>query len=151
MAERVHDVKRAVAVVLPRYCTPSKVFVQREALPITANGKLDHKTLVRRACETDTAPEGIKHIDSDPVMTMVACSWLELQLPQSIGANDVLRDHTDSLSMARFHAMLVRKVKEKYGSTAFGYCDLIRCGTFSRIAQCLRDERAGKNSCNGCV
>ena len=96
---------------LPEYMVPS-AFHWRESLPLTANSKIDSKTLTALAGELDVA-EQVYHAPSTPTERRLAAAWAKvLGIPQDqIGRRDNFFDRGgSSLSAVKLAITLDRAV-----------------------------------------
>ena len=103
-----------LAASLPEYMVPS-AFHWRESLPLTANGKIDRKTLTALAGELDVAEEDY-HAPSTPTEQRLAAAWAKvLGIPQDqIGRRDHFFDRGGtSLSAVKLAITLDRAVSLK--------------------------------------
>ena len=99
---------------LPAYMVPS-TFHWRESLPLTANGKIDRKTLTALAGELDVAEEDYD-APSTPTERRLAAAWAKvLGIPQvEIGRRDHFFDRGgSSLSAVKLAITLDRAVSLK--------------------------------------
>jgi hypothetical protein len=99
---------------LPHYMVPS-VFHWLERLPLTANSKIDRKTLTALARELDTVEEDY-HAPRTPTEERLAVAWAEvLGIPQQgIGRRDHFFDRGGtSLAAVRLAIILERAVSHK--------------------------------------
>jgi amino acid adenylation domain-containing protein len=108
------ELRVAMAAALPEYMVPS-AFHRREALPLTANSKIDKKALARLAAELVDAGE--EHLPPrTPTERRVAAAWAEvLGVPaERVGRRDNFFDRGGtSLSAVRLAIRLDRAVSLK--------------------------------------
>jgi amino acid adenylation domain-containing protein len=122
---------------LPEYMVPS-AFHWRERLPLTANSKIDRKTLTALAGELDVVEEDY-HAPSTPTEQRLAAAWAKvLGIPQDqIGRRDHFFDlGGTSLSAVKLAITLDRAVSLR---------DLTRCPILADLAG-LVDGRSGGRS-----
>jgi surfactin synthase thioesterase subunit len=125
---------------LPEYMVPS-AFHWRESLPLTANGKIDRKTLTALAGELDgnDVTEQDRHAPSTPTEQRLAAAWAKvLGIPQDqIDRRDHFFDQGGtSLSAVKLAITLDRAVSLK---------DLTRHPILADLAR-LVDGRSGRRS-----
>jgi amino acid adenylation domain-containing protein len=123
---------------LPAYMVPA-VFHWRESLPLTANSKIDKKTLTALARELDASEEEDYHAPRTPTEQRLAAAWAEvLGVPQEgIGRQDHFFDRGGtSLSAVRLAIVLNRAVSIK---------DVINHPTLADLAS-LVDDRSAQRS-----
>jgi amino acid adenylation domain-containing protein len=137
------DVLRGrLAETLPEYMVPT-VFHWREALPLTANSKIDTKTLTALAAELDVA-EHDYHAPSNATELRLATSWARvLGIPaEQIGRRDHFFDRGgNSLSAVKLVITLNRVVSLK---------DLTRYPVLADLAELIdgkSERRRGSPRC----
>lgn len=102
----VDNLRRALAQRLPDYMLPAHLQVL-DRLPLTANGKVDRKTLAgwRPAADAQAASE--QHAPSDPLTAELCRVWAEALGLAQIGVDDSFYEKgADSLILARVAGLL---------------------------------------------
>jgi hypothetical protein len=100
---------------LPEYMVPA-AFHWQEGLPLTANSKIDRKTLTSLARELDVPEEEDYHAPHTPTEHQLAAAWAKVLgvPPQGIGRQDHFFDRGGtSLSAIRLAILLDRAVSLK--------------------------------------
>jgi amino acid adenylation domain-containing protein len=123
---------------LPDYMVPS-VFYWRENLPLTANSKIDRKTLTALAEDLDNA-EGDYCAPSTPSEQVLAAAWAQvLGIPHDqIGKRDHFFDRGGtSLSAVKLAIALDRAVSLK---------DVIRCPVLADLAEVIESAHSGSSA-----
>ena len=97
---------------LPAYMVPAALLLL-ESLPLSGNGKIDRKALLRRAEDTGT-PSAPAALPLSRAETIAAAIWKELLGRQAVGADDNFFDLGGTSVLAvRLH----RRLTEAFGST----------------------------------
>ncbi|MFE7838166.1 amino acid adenylation domain-containing protein [Streptomyces sp. NPDC057474] len=111
----VEELRDRLAASLPAYMVPS-VFHWRESLPLTANGKIDRRTLTTLAEELDSVDSTSGEPPATPTEERLAAAWAEvLGVPRArIGRHDHFFDRGGtSLSAVKLAIALDRAVSPK--------------------------------------
>ncbi|WP_405960046.1 amino acid adenylation domain-containing protein [Streptomyces sp. NBC_00024] len=111
----VEELRDRLAASLPAYMVPS-VFHWRESLPLTANGKIDRRTLTTLAERLDSAADESGEPPVTPTEERLAAAWAEvLGVPRArIGRHDHFFDRGGtSLSAVKLAIALDRAVSPK--------------------------------------
>ncbi|UUU25679.1 non-ribosomal peptide synthetase [Streptomyces sp. DSM 40750] len=135
------ELRDRLAASLPAYMVPS-VFHWRESLPLTANGKIDRRTLTELAERLDSAKGESGELPATPTEERLAAAWAEvLGVPRArIGRRDHFFDRGGtSLSAVKLAIALDRAVSPKDVTTHPVLSDLAR----------LIDTRSGANTAGG--
>ncbi|KFF42854.1 pyochelin synthetase [Pseudomonas sp. BRG-100] len=102
----VDSLRRALAQRLPDYMLPAHVQVL-DRLPLTANGKVDRKTLASWRPAVDTQAASSEQVPSDPLTAQLCQVWAEALGLAQIGADDSFYEKgADSLILARVAGQL---------------------------------------------
>jgi acyl carrier protein len=122
---------------LPDYMVPS-AFVFLPALPLTDNGKIDRKALLRLpppsiASAADQPADEASHRPSNEIERIVAAAWQDALGVPSVGMNDNFFDlGAHSLTVAEVQA----KLQEELGRE-ISLIDLFQFSTVSTLARHL--------------
>ncbi|WP_230646899.1 non-ribosomal peptide synthetase [Bradyrhizobium sp. Leaf401] len=131
------QLRRYLDSKIPGYMVPSS-FVEAASLPLSPNGKIDRRALVKWASEEQRQPSS----DNDDVTTKIIEVWKSV-----LGADEVLLD--DSFFEIGGNSMLALAAASRIASALgqeFGVDKIFRYVTVRAICQHLRGERRIKGS-----
>jgi amino acid adenylation domain-containing protein len=117
---------------VPDYMVPS-VFVMLEAMPVTANGKLDRQNLPRPGPHTESQPEAAN--GTDPLQRRVLKIWQEV-LGRPVGLQD-------NFFESGGHSLLAAKLMHRIGQVVgrpLPLAMLLESPTVERLLVVLRQE-----------
>ncbi len=124
--------RRGLEAALPDYMVPREVVVM-EALPLSANGKVDRQALPAPQAPPCTAAH---RLPDDPVARALAGLWQEvLQVPAVGGQDNFFERGGDSLLSLQ---LLARIRKAFPGADRFGLADVMQSADLLDMAQRLR-------------
>ena len=127
----VDDLRAALRQRLPEYMIPA-AFVVLDALPLTANGKLDRRALPA----PDAAPRGPAVAPRNATEEAIATVWREVLGLPAVGVKDSFFDlGGHSLLVVQVHRRLAAQFPE------LAIVDLFRYPTISALARLLTRER----------
>jgi amino acid adenylation domain-containing protein len=127
----VEDLRAALRQRLPEYMVPA-AFVVLDALPLTANGKLDRRALPA----PDAAPRGPAVAPRTATEEAIAAVWREVLGLPAVGVKDSFFDlGGHSLLVVQVHRRLSAQFPE------LAIVDLFRYPTISALARLLTRER----------
>ncbi|HLZ87828.1 MAG TPA: amino acid adenylation domain-containing protein, partial [Puia sp.] len=121
--------------LLPAYMIPND-YVAMKLLPLTANGKIDRKSLPRPAAKTGTAEAKEYTPPTTDLEKIIAASWV-----QSLGLSKV-SIHDDFFELGG-HSMIAIQVMtqlEKALGTRLPLTTLVECPTIAQLAQRLEQK-----------
>ncbi|WCM94337.1 amino acid adenylation domain-containing protein [Acidovorax sp. NCPPB 2350] len=128
--------RRSLAQALPDYMLPRDVIVL-DALPLSANGKVDRQALPAPAEPLDGQAQAVP---DEPVARRLAGLWQEVLRVPSVGGQDNFFERGgDSLLCLQ---LLARIRKAFPGAEGFGLVDVMQSAHLLDMAQRLRDQDA---------
>jgi len=132
----LEDLRGALRQRLPEYMVPA-AFVVLDALPLTANGKLDRRALPA----PDAAARGPVVAPRTATEEAIAAAWREVLGLPAVGVEDSFFDlGGHSLLIVQVHRLLAAQFPE------LAVVDLFRYPTISALAQFLSKERVDQVS-----
>ena len=120
-APAADEMRRALRARLPGAVEPNR-FVVVDALPLSANGKVDRRALAERAAAAPAArPSAAYEAPRTPIEEAVAGIWREVLGVEKVGAHDVFADlGGDSLKAAMVASRLLGRLGVRLGPAALG-------------------------------
>jgi len=139
----VDSLRRALAQRLPDYMLPAHLQVL-DRLPLTANGKVDRKTLANWRPAIDAQAGGNEAVPSDPLTAELCRVWAEALGLAQIGADDNFYEKgADSLILARVAGQLREQLPQAH---SLSYDTLLRQmlnePTVSALARLLNHDES---------
>ncbi len=128
------ELRRGLASSLPDYMIPSQ-FVTLDALPLTANGKIDRAALPSPVPDADQAPRPAAEAET-PTQHAVLAIWREAFARDGIGVDD---DFFDLGGHSRLGAYVFALIADRLGSR-LPLTRLVDAPTVRRLAAAIDDE-----------
>src|SRR5205814_7005419 len=133
------NLRNSLKTKLPAYMVPSILEVI-DALPVTANGKINRRALPEPASQTQTDETFVA--PSTPIKEMIASAWREVLNLERIGAHDNFFDVGGHSLLAAKVVSLVRNQM----NVDLSIVDLFQAPTIAALAELLAPRVAEKSA-----
>ncbi|WP_020593998.1 non-ribosomal peptide synthetase [Kiloniella laminariae] len=135
----VGDLRRHLGHVLPNYMIPS-IFCILDALPLTANGKVDRRQLDTVLAEQGDTNQVNTASPRDQIELALYKIWQRILLHNKIG----IRDNFFDIGGSSIAAIKVMSAINAQMETQLNVGDLLRATTIEEVAELIRSGRANR-------